>query len=762
MNGRMFDFPVDSMKDAHSPKDRSLLPPAILLLLITSFSVPAVFANCLEPETDRPKIGLVLGGGGARGSAHIGVIRVLEEMNIPVDCVAGTSIGSLVAALYAIGMDADELEEVMLGLDWDDLFVDDTDREDQPWRRKRDDDLALFLPKIGIGKGSSLIKKGAISGQKISFLFESLVKERVQVEDFNKLPIPFRAIAADIATGKEVVMAQGDLAVAMRASMSVPGVFSPVEWRDHMLVDGGIVNNVPVDVVRDMGAEILIVVDVGSGLSSADELTTALAIVAQLSNIMIQSNTDIQIASLTEQDILITPPLGDKVTSAGFAKIATGIAIGFAAADAARPTLARLAVSESDYFAHRASISSRVTPSPTIQFVKLDNKSRFDDSVILERLTIQEGEPLNIEALDNDIREIYALGFMDLVRYEVVEEGGQSGIVVHAGQDSRGTQLMELGLDYFGDSDGSSINLRVGYLNTAIDSYGSELRITTQVGESPAMFAYLYKYLNPRLKIYLEPRLFAEQAELTSYDSDGDALLKSEVTQYGGSIAIGRELGRMAAVSIGVRAFSGNVEEKVGPPGSVDFDFDGGEYFANVAYDRMNDRYFPGDGAVVSLRYSTSSESLGADAEYDQFQTDAFYATTFGKHSLLGGLRYYETLDDEAPLYAQFRAGGFGRLSGYHQNELVGQHFAMVLGGYRYQFAGSGLLPAYLGGTLEYGRVAEDASDLFDDGLFNGSVYLGYRSPIGPLYMGMGFAEGGRERFFLSIGNVFGSSSLGR
>ena len=182
---------------------RRFLLPTMLFAAIMSLSGPAAFANCLEPESDRPKIGLVLGGGGARGSAHIGVIRVLEEMNIPVDCVAGTSIGSLVAALFAIGMDADELEEVMLGLDWDDLFVDDTEREDQPFRRKRDDDLALFLPKIGIGKDSSLIKKGAISGQKISFLFESLVKERVQVEDFNKLPIPFRAVAADIATGKE-------------------------------------------------------------------------------------------------------------------------------------------------------------------------------------------------------------------------------------------------------------------------------------------------------------------------------------------------------------------------------------------------------------------------------------------------------------------------------------------------------------------------------------------------------------------------------
>jgi len=659
-------------------------------------------------------------------------------------------------------MNADELEKVMLSLDWDDLFVDDTQREDQPFRRKRDDNLALYGPKIGIQKDASLLKRGVIAGQKISFLFESLVKDRTQVEDFDQLPIPYRAVAADIATGKKVVLSHGDLALAMRASMSVPGVFNPVEWGEHTLVDGGIVDNVPADVVRAMGADVLIVVDVGSGTLKREQLETALDIVAQMTNLMIQNNVDAQLATLTEQDILISPPLGDEVTSAGFDKTALGISIGFKAADAARQTLARLSVSEGAYQAHRQEIAGRVTSSPTIEFVRLDNQSRYDDSVLLSRLSIELGKPLNVDSLDADIREIYALGFMELVRYEVVTEGDQTGIVVRAGQDARGTRLLEWGADYFGNENGSAVNLRVAYLDTAVDRFGSEMRVMAQLGEDPALYGYLYKYVNPALKVYLEPTVFAERRVLTNYDSDGDALSSNEVTQYGASIAVGRELSRYAAVALGVRKFTGDVETRIGPPGQPGYDFDGGEYFLYASLDRMDDRYFPSSGEFVNAGYVKSSDSLGADEEFEQVKVDAFLARTYGKHSWIGGARYYETLDEEAPLYAQFRAGGFTKLSAYQRGELVGSNFAMVMGGYRYRFAGSGLMPGYLGMTLEYGEMTQDVDDLFEDAVFNGSVYMGYRSPIGPLYVGVGAGEGGRQTYFVTLGNIFGASTIGR
>jgi NTE family protein len=245
----------------------------VVLIFLLLTVLPAQAQQCERvPVQGHPKIGLALGGGGARGGAHIGVLKMLEELRIPVDYIAGTSMGSIAGALLAVGMSTDELEQVIVEADWGDLFEDATQRKDLPLRRKSDDNLGLFGPKLGVGKGNELLPAGAVAGQKITFLFEGLTSQRVQEKDYDQLPIPYRAVAADIITGDMVVMSEGDLSIAMRASMSVPGVFDPVRVGKHLLVDGGIVRNLPVDVVRGMGAEIVIAVNVGTPLAPEEKL----------------------------------------------------------------------------------------------------------------------------------------------------------------------------------------------------------------------------------------------------------------------------------------------------------------------------------------------------------------------------------------------------------------------------------------------------------------------------------------------------------
>ncbi|MEZ5557687.1 MAG: patatin-like phospholipase family protein [Pseudomonadales bacterium] len=740
------------------------LRPAIWILAIwlgCAASHAAAAEACAQPVVDRPKIGLVLGGGGARGSAHIGIIRKLEELRVPIDFVAGTSFGSLVGALLATGMNARELETTMLGLDWDDLFVDDTARPDRSFRRKRDDDLALFGPKLGLGAGASLLPAGAIAGQKISFLFETLVHERAQTTDFDQLPIPYRAVAADIATGAEVVLADGSLALAMRSSMSVPGVFDPVEQGGHILVDGGIVNNLPIDVVRQMGADIVIAVDVGSGLTPRDQLGRPLAVILQMTNLMIQKNVDAQVASLTERDLLITPELGDDVSSTDFGKVNTGIAIGYAAAEASAARLRLLSIPEADYARYQQALMACRAPERPVEFVRLDNRSRFDDSVIRERLDIQTGKPLDTVRLDDDLRQIHALGLIELARHELVEEDGRVGVVIHVEPDPRGSRLIEWGLDYSADSDNTTLNFRGGYLDAAVDRLGSEFRALTVLGEDPALLLNLHKYLEPELRYFVDSRLYGERRRLTIYD-DAHPAFVTDVSQWGGAIGFGREFGRYGSLSLGLRRFAGSVDPYVGTGPLGRFDYDGGEYVLRGTYDRLDDRYFPGSGTFLDARWLRSDTALGADSKYVQVQIDSLIAQSFERHTIMGGIRYYRTLEHDAPIFALFRAGGFARLSGFNDEELAGRNFAMGLLGYRYQFEGSGLLPANIGMTLEYGRTADAGSDLFDDPWLSGSAYFGYRSPLGPLYLGIGLAEGGRARLFLRIGDVFGRSTIGR
>jgi len=728
-------------------------------LVSQSSSAESIEQTCVARDSERPSVGLVLGGGGARGSAHIGVIKQLEEMRIPVDCVVGTSMGALVGGLYATGMSAAELEETIRSIDWGEIFNDETPRSEEPFRRKRDDEFALYGPKVGIGKGSSVIGIGVVSGQKISFLLESLTSPRVRTTDFDELAIPFRAVAGDLLTGEKVVLSEGDLAHAMRASMSIPGVFDPVRRDGRLLVDGMIAANLPVQVARDLGAEVIIAVNVGAALPEEEDIKNVLSVVGQLVNLMVRKNVNEQLALLGDEDILIKPPLPQKFTSASFDRSAEGIEFGSQEAAARSADLAHLALSAEDYAASRSD-SGVVDASPIIDFVQLDNQSRLSDELIRANLSIQPGERLDLQRLEEDIRRIYAIGFLDLVRYEMVPDGERLGLLLEVQPDSRGSEYLEWGLDLFSDSVANGFNIRLGYLKADVDELGSEFRIAGQVGDEHVLLVDLYKYLDARSHFFLLPQLFAEQRHFTEYNDDGDPLSIIEFKQYGAGLGLGYEIANHASVVVGVRGYRGEAETELGDPGEVDEEYRVGEYYAGLIYDRLDDRYLPSSGNYFRATYLGSIDSWTNARSYTQMLLFGIHAHTFDRHTLLGGLSLNNTLTG-APLAGNsLRIGGFLNLSGFHDNEIGGQNSGVVFGSYQYRIGGSGLAPAKIGVSLEYGGLSQDSWKQFDNGLVHGSVFAAYRSKIGPVYIGGGFGEGGRSRFFLRLGRIFGSGSV--
>ena len=736
----------------------SLLGVAAWCASFAAAAQPSQF--CKPPVTDRPRIGLVLSGGGARGIAHIGVLRVLEQLRIPVDYVAGTSMGSIIGGLYATGMTSQQLEQVIQKLNFEDIFSDNTTRAERPFRRKSDDDLALFGPKFGVGPKSSLLPKGAISGQKIQFLFETVVSDRIQTNDFDELPIPFRAIAADIVTGKPVIIANGDLATAMRASMSLPGLFSPVDFAGHLLVDGAVINNLPVNVAQGMGADILIAVDVGSPLATRAELTDFVTITSQLTSIMVANNTEHQESLLTPQDVLIVPAMGNDIGWVDFGKYRESILLGYQAAIASRDKLAPLGLSESDYTAYRAQIDACVAGRPIIQFVRLDNHSRFSDAALRERIHVAIGQPLNDTELENDISQIYALGFLERASYRVVEEDGETGLVISVKQDERGASFIETGLDFTGVSNSSSIDVRLGLLKTNVTDNGGEFRGMVQLGQNQGLLTEFYLPIDDDMQWIVKPQLFAERRDFTQFNDQGEKLGQVQIEEWGGSLAFGREFWRHAALFVGVRRYDGSTRVRVGDPNVSSGPFDGGEWFVDGTWDRIDNRYFPSHGTYANFEYLWSRSELGADTEFEQFMGSAFTAATWGLHTFILGARLGITESGNAPEQNLYRAGGIFRLSGFEPDELSGQDFGMVLLGYRYKLFATGWLPPYVGMTLEYGTTANTIGDILPDGLVNASAYMGFNSPVGPLYVGYGFAEGGHRAYFLRIGNILGDSSI--
>lgn len=737
----------------------------ICAILVLAYFPPAQAAmdQCAKSDpTDRPRIGLVLGGGGARGYAHIGVLKKLEELRIPFDYIAGTSMGSIVGGFLATGMQSEEMEQVIRKADWDDLFSDKTAREHLPFRRKNDDDMGLYGPKLGIGKDSSLLPKGVVSGQKIVFMFESVTSQRANTNDFDLLPLPFRAIATDIVSGDMVVIDSGELSMAMRASMAVPAVFDPVRHNDALLVDGGLVRNLPVDVARDMGADVVIAVDVGTKLAGKEEITNALAIVYQMSGLLTVHNTDIQIESLGDNDVLITPDIGDKIGSADFDKVDEAIPLGYAAADAVQAQLQKYAVSESEYRLWRQNIEACVDGPPRVNFVKLNNQSRFSDDVILKLITIKPGKTLDLKQLDRNLRQIYGLGFIRQARYNIIEEDGKQGIEITVLQDERGKKFIETGLDISFGGRGTDFNIRAGFLNTGLDDRGAEFRGMVQFGDSPGIFADYYKPLDDALKYSFRPSIAYFSRPLLIFDNVGDALAEIELDEVGGSLVLGREFGRYAKLSTGFTRYRGDMHITIGDPGIEPFSFDGAEWFTELKYDRLDNRYLPSRGFLSRLKYTRSAENLGADLSFDQLEFSMFGSHTFGLHNLILGGQYSTSLDENIPVYGWFTGGGFLNMSGYEANSMIGPHFGQVMAGYRYQVAKSGFLPGYVGMTLEYGRAAENRKDIFNDGFVNGSFYLGYRSPLGPVYLGIGWSEQRDAIYFLRVGSIFGPRSLGR
>ncbi len=283
---------------APTPRAFARRATALLLALALSVAAPMAAAVAATPEQRRPVIGLVLSGGGALGATHIGVLKVLEELNVPIDIVTGTSMGSIVGGLYALGLNAHELESVVNGVDWAKTFQDSPPRGSLPVRRKQEDYGFLLDLKLGIKDGALQLPAGLIQGQRLTLMLRELTVRAHNIKSFDDLPIRYRAVAADLETGQQVILGQGNLASAMRASMSVPGFLPPVEIDGRLLVDGGVANNLPVDVARAMGAEVLIVVDIPTILKKRDQLTTSLDIAGQMLAVLVQQNSIPQIASL--------------------------------------------------------------------------------------------------------------------------------------------------------------------------------------------------------------------------------------------------------------------------------------------------------------------------------------------------------------------------------------------------------------------------------------------------------------------------------
>ena len=738
------------------------MPPIGLVLALWFFS--ACDANAEPPDDqsgvagERPRIGLVLGGGGARGAAHIGVLKELERQRIPIDVITGTSMGAIVGGLYASGMSAAELESLVGSLDWAGALSDKPDREDLSFRRKQDDAQFPIDFELGVRGTDLVLPKGVVQGQKLDLLLRELTVRTSHINNFDELPIPFRAIASDIERGEAYVMGTGDLARSIRASMSVPGVFAPVRIDDRLLVDGGIVGNLPIEVIQELGVDIVIAVDVEFPLYREDELGSVLAISEQMLTILIRKETLRQIDRLGPRDVLIRPELGI-YGSTNFGDILETIEPGEVATRAQTDALQGIALSEAAYDDYHTRRTAPMKRGSSLSFVRVLHEGKLSPAVLESRLSVKAGDPVDPQILAANADRLYGLQLYEHVGYRLVEENGRTGVEYSATTKSWGPNFLQFGVALEDDFEGStSFNLSARMTRAGLNRLGAEWRTDLTLGTDPELFTEFYQPLSFDSRWFVAPRIDMAQSNLNVFSAD-ETIARLRISEAETGFDFGRELGTFGEFRLGAYRGLGEARVKVGDPSLPNIDFDTGGTFASLRFDTLDNAQFPRSGVRADLRWTLSRPGFGADSNFDTIEAEAAATWSRGKSTLQLGLVYATTIEGESSVQDFFPLGGFLRMSGLERGEISGPHAGLARLVYYRRIGNTtgGIFdtPVYLGVSAEAGNAWQARSEIsFDSMMVNGSIFTGIDTFIGPVYLAAGFAEQGKTNVYLFIGEL--------
>ncbi|WP_217905050.1 patatin-like phospholipase family protein [Vibrio vulnificus] len=756
------------------------------VVFVGLLKLPTVFAQSLSSyEEERPKVAVVLAGGGAKGAAHIGVLKALEEMQIPVDYITGTSMGAYVGGLYATGMSADEIESFIYSIDWYSGYRDRVDRSQRRVRDKESEDRYQLRTDIGLRFGEVHAPRGFVQGQNMLRILRETTGNLNEFQSFDDLAIPYRSVATDIVELQEVVIDKGQLVDAMMASMSVPGALPPYELNGRMLVDGGVVNNMPVDIARAMGADIVIAVDISTDYKQKEDFTSMLVVADQLSNYLVRRSTQQQAESLGGQDVYLRPDVGQMETTE-FAKMPDAYQAGYKATYQMKEKLQALRLNGSQYQHYidakqQARKMLNYGDQTRVDQIVVINNTHYSDGLLTRRLDLETGRVLKTDEIESAIENLYALDRFELISYHYEEVDGINQLVVVVDEKSWGPNYVNFRFfleDDFTTDSQYGVGLSTNF--TDLNSQGGELTINLEMGTDKLAEAEFYS------PILFGQELFATAK--TTYSSDKRSIPFSDFdepplesaydyfpitySQFIGELALGYQPTLWQELKLGARYAKGDIElSTIQSAGSSNFERLGA--FVQYRLDTLDNYALPTRGAYLDIEYLISHDESPEIFESDftgQSQSDTVhelsvagrFATTYKRHTLVGSADYeiVQSKNNYIPLDPK-SIGGFLNLSGIPRNSLIGQNKFFTSLVYRYRWFDNDFgmfeAPVYLGASLEHGGVWSDTTlTLSQAPLYNAaSVFAGIDSPIGPIIFGYGRTESDLDAFYLIIGTSF-------
>lgn len=753
----------------------------------------SVFANAADPQTKsiqieqpqpkRPKIALVLAGGGAKGAAHIGVLKALEEMHIPVDIVTGTSMGAYVGGLYATGMSASEIESLIYSVDWNSGYRDRVSRSQRLVRDKEYEDRYQLTTDLGIHWWEVRAPKGVVQGQNMLRILRVTTGNLSPFESFNQLAIPYRAVATDIVELQPVVLDKGYLVDAMMASMSVPGALPPYEVDGHLLVDGGVTNNMPVDVAREMGADIVIAVDISTDYKAQEDFTNFLTMADQLSNYLVRRSTQDQADMLTDDDVFLKPQVGQMETTE-FDRMPDAFEKGYQAAMENQQALSHLSLSSAEYQKYIDEKEERRRElkhgdEVVVDNVILNNNSHYSDLLLQNLLNLDEGKALTTEEIEASVENLYALDRFELVSYKYQKNEGDEELVVDVREKSWGPNYANFRFfleDDFTTDSQYSIGISTNF--TDLNSSGAGVLINVDGGTDKLLEAEFYSPLFSTQKAFttLSGRYTNDKRNVPVSGFDNTDLEASKnyvpisYLEWVAEAAVGYQTALWNEAKIGIRYTDGSAElSNLPDAGDVSFKRQG--LFASYRVDTLDSFSLPTQGIYFDLEFlmshddsSSNSSVVEEDGEDTVYEMSSKFvaAESYKRHTLVGNAEYgiVKSKNSSTPIDPK-TIGGFLNLSGIPRNSLIGQNKAYTSLIYRYRWFDNdfGLFtsPVYLGASIEYGGVWSDPDLRLHSAPLYGaaSVFTGVDSPIGPIMFGYGRTEHNFDSLYLILGTTF-------
>jgi NTE family protein len=711
----------------------------------------------------RPRIGLVLGGGGAKGAAHVGVLGVLEELRIPVDCIVGTSMGALVGGTFASGMDAKELETAVRAISWQEAIGRSSLRAKVPMRRKLAGNTYSNSLEFGVRDGGLVAPSGLISTQNVDLTIQSLVSRSRGIRDFDQLPIPYRAVATDMQTGEMVVLGTGNLALAMRASMAVPGAFAPVTIDGRILGDGGLTRNVPVDIARQTCADVVIAVAVPNPAPTAEQLRSPLTLMSRTLDVLINANERQQLETLGPDDVKIVIDMGD-IGSASFDRVPDAIPVGRAAALAQRAALSRYSLPEAEFAAWRMAASRTGREPVTVAQVNVVGADRVNPEFVRQTFGIEAGDSVDNRKISDRANAVFALSDFERVAYTLTGDGEQPTLNLHLTEKSWGPNILRFDLGFHIGTDANTAFMIGGdYLRTWVNPLGGEVHGSWRFGRTSGLDASFYQPLDAAHRWFIEPGAEAQRS-IEDIFIDGESVARYRFSHAWGRLDAGRVFGRSHELRAGLRAGGQSVEREIGDPGLPEISGEGyGGLTMRYTYDSRDRSVLWQSGTLAKIEYFRGVESLGAVDTYDRLEGVATTTVPFGGNVLYLRASGGASFDSDLPIYDTFTLGGPVSLPGLSLGELRGTSYWNAKATYLQRVADI----SYVFGQALYAGLSLSAADMsgrFDgidsEPIYSTALLLSGRTPLGALSLSLAFTSESEWQLMFGLGRPIEERSI--